>query len=92
MAFATTNVQVGSIGDAWRLSGKFTSSVGDADGTVSVGGALVTSAHFYDASDTTPTTQPLPIKMSTNSTTGVTTITVNVSNGVVDGRFSVIYK
>lgn len=92
MAFATSNVKYSSDGDLNRLIGDFTSSVGDADGTVSVGGARVYLAFFYDGTDTTATTQPLPIKISTNTTTGISTITVNVSNGVTAGRFYISYR
>lgn len=92
MAFATSNVKYSSDGDLNRLVGDFTSSRGDADGTIAVGGARVYLCHFYDQSDTTPGGNPLPISLSTNTTSGITTVTVNCSNGVTAGRFYVSYR
>jgi hypothetical protein len=93
MAFATSNVKYSSDGDLNRLVGDFTANKGDADGTVAVGGGRVYLAHFYDQAHTTPGgVSPLPISLSTNSTTGITTITVNVSGGVTTGRFYVSYR
>lgn len=92
MAFTTSNVKASNDSDLNRIVGDFTSSVGDADGTITVGGARVYFAQFNDQSDTTPTTQPLPYKISTNTTTGISTITVNVSNGVTAGRFYICYR
>ncbi len=91
MAFATSNVRLESIGSLFRMVGDFTSNVGDADGTVAVGGKVYDKV-FNDFSDTTPTTQPLPSKVSRNSTTGISTVTVNVSNGVTAGTFIIDYR
>lgn len=92
MAFATTNVKLESNGSLWQFVGEFTASVGDADGTVTVGGARVYQALFYDQSDTTPTTQPLPVKITEASTGKTSTITINVANGVSRGRFLVVFR
>lgn len=92
MAFTTSNVKLESNGSLWQIVGDCTASVGDADGTISVGGARVYQAYFYDAADTTPTTQPLPIKISTNTTTGISIITINASNGITTGRFLIVYR
>lgn len=92
MAFATSNVKLESIGSLWSFVGDFTSSVGDADGTVTVGGARVYQAVFYDQSDTTPTTQALPVKVVEATTGSTSAITINVSNGVTKGRFLIVYR
>lgn len=90
MAFATSNVQTASMGNLLALVGDFTADPGDADGTITVGGARIYSAHFYDGNDTTPTTIPLPVKISLSGI--LSTVTVNVGGGVTAGRFLIIYK
>lgn len=92
MAFATSNVKLESMGSLWVLVGDFTASVGDADGTVAVSGARVYDAKFFDGNDTTPTTIPLSVKVSTNSTSGLSTVTINVSAGASAGRFMIVYR
>lgn len=92
MAFATQNVKLESNGSLWLFAGECTSSVGDADGTITVGGNRVYQAHFYDQSDTTPTTQPLPVKVSESTTTNTSTVTINASNGIVKGRFLIFFR
>ena len=92
MAFATSNVKLESDGSLWALVGDFTANVGDADGAVVVGGARVYSSSFMDGSDTTPGAGMLPVSVSTNTSTGKSTITVNVSGGVTAGRFKVVYR
>lgn len=92
MAFATNNVKLESSGSLWYFVGECTSTAGDADGTITVAGARVYQAVIYDQSDTTPTTQPVPVKI-TEATTGTTSaITVNCSNGITKGRFVIIYR
>lgn len=90
MPFATSNVQSSNLGNLMALIGDFTADPGDADGTVTVGGARIYSAHFYDGNDTTPTSIPLPVKISLSGL--LSTVTVNVSGGVTAGRFMIIYK
>lgn len=92
MAFATQNVKLESNGSLWQLAGECTSTVGDADGTITVGGARVYQAFIYDQSDTTPTTQPVQVKITEASTGSTSTITVNCSNGIVKGRFLIVYR
>lgn len=92
MAFATSQVGFGNSGDMNVLRGKFTASVGDADGTITVGGALIGDARFWDGSKTTPSQSEFPFTMSTNTTTGITTFTVNVSRGATNGRFIIRYR
>lgn len=92
MAFATQNIKLESNGSLWQLVGECTSSVGDADGTITVGGNRVYQAYFTDVSDTTPTTQPLPVKVSESTTASTSTITINASNGITKGRFVIVYR
>lgn len=92
MAFATSNVKLESSGSLWQFVGDCTASVGDADGTITVGGARIYQAFVYDQSDTTPTTQPLPVKITEATTGSTSTITVNCSNGIVKGRFLIVYR
>ena len=90
MSFATSNVKTASAGNLNVLVGDFTAAVGAADGTITVGGARVYLSHFYDGNDTTPTTIPLPVKISLSG--ALSTVTVNVSGGVTAGRFIIIYQ
>ena len=92
MAFATSNVKLESTGSLWYFVGDCTSSVGDADGTITVGGARVYQAHVYDQSDTTATTQPVPVKITEATTGSTSAITVNCSNGIIKGRFVIIFR
>lgn len=92
MAFAMQNVKLETNGSTWLLVGECTSSPGDADGTVTVGGNRVYQALFFDVSDTTPTTQPLPVKIVESITAPTSVITVNASNGITKGRFSIVFR
>lgn len=91
MAFATTNVQVAPVGNGWRLTGEWTGAVGDAAGTVSVGGARVTAIAFNIQDATSQEDRPVPTSVSTDSTTGLSTVTVYNSQAVATGRFSIEY-
>ena len=91
MAFATTNVRLGSAGDKFRLTGNWTATQGDADGTVAVAGANVTSCTF-NIGNSADGDRPVPTQKSTNTTTGVTTITVRNADTVTDGYFSIEYN
>lgn len=92
MAFATSNIKLESSGSLWNLVGDFTASAGDADGSLSINGARIYQAYFYDQSDATPSQAVLPVKI-TEATSGTTsTITINVAGGVTRGRFIVVYR
>ena len=92
MAFATSNIRAINLGSVSGLVGDFTASKGDADGTVTVGGGRVYLCKFNDQTGTTPVNQAFPFGVSTNSTTNISTITVNCSSGATAGRFIVIYS
>lgn len=92
MAFATSNVRLGSAGDFFALSGNWTGSSGDASGTLSVGGAMVTEAVFYNFDNSSQEDRPTPVSSSTNTTNGVTTLTVHNHSNVTNGVFRVIYR
>ena len=93
MAFTTTNVTLKSNGDSWALTGDFTAAQGDNSGTVSVGGARVHSAEFYNQDGDIGMQSKLESSVSTNTTTGISTVTVNTSaNPVTNGRFRIVYN
>ena len=89
-ALVVTVVSLSADGDLLRLVGDFTPNAGDADGTITVGGARVYLAHFYDQNDTTPTSLPFPVKISLSG--ALVTITINVSGGATAGRFYICYR
>ena len=90
MAFATANVRKESAGSLNVLVGDWTGVVGDTAGTVTVGGARVYEAHFYDQSASTPVSVPFPVSMTVSGT--LTTVTVNYSKTVNTGRFIIFYR
>ena len=91
MAFATSQIQLGSTGDGWVLRGSWTGSEGDASGTVSVGG-LVSQVSFQNHDATSNEDRPTPCDISRDSTTGISTITVHNHSTVSVGRFAIHYK
>lgn len=92
MAFATQNVKLENCGSMWMFAGECTSSPGDADGTITVAGNRVYKAHIYDASNTTPTSDPIAVKVAESTTASTSTITVNASRGITKGRFLIFYR
>lgn len=93
MAFTTSAVRLGVLGDRWVLTGKYSSSAGDTTGTVSVGGALVHHADFTNQDSDPGENSTLEHSVSTNTSTGLSTITVSLSSSVItNGRFLIIYN
>ena len=91
MAFATSNVRLGSVGDTFSLRGGWTGSSSDASGTLAVRG-LVFSAIFQNHDATSQEDRPTPCDVSYSGTTGLSTITVHNHADVSVGRFHVIFK
>ena len=91
MAFATSNIKLESAGSLWNLTGNWTGGVGDASGTITVGGR-VTSLQFYNRDATSQEDRPTPASLSQDTSTGITTITVHNHADVTDGSFSVLYR
>ena len=91
MAFATSNVKLGSAGDKWTLSGGWTGSAGDVSGTLTVGG-LISSCIFQNHDATSNEDRPTPCDISYSSTTGKSTVTVHNHSDVSVGRFNIVYQ
>lgn len=89
MAFATTNVNVASVGNLNCLVGNWTGAIGDASGTVSIKGGNVYLVSFYNQDASSQEDRPTPCDISYSS--GTITITVHNHSGVTTGRFIVIY-
>lgn len=91
MAFATSNVRLDSSGSSWDLTGAWTGNSEDASGTITVGGAKIIACNFYNLDATSGEDRPTPCSASTDTTTGITTITVHNHSNVTNGIFSVRY-
>lgn len=93
MAFTTSNVKLSSAGDMWRYVGDWTSAQGDTSGTIVVGGARVYSIDIASQDGDAGVFARNEYSVSTNSTTGKSTITVGLNaNSVTQGRFSILYR
>ena len=91
MAFATTNVKVGTLGGPFKVyAGDWSGSAGDASGSITLGGGRVYQAHFenQDASPDSPKERPL-VDVSVSS--GVITLTVHNHMDVTLGRFLIVF-
>ena len=87
MAFATTVVQTKHLR---ATVGKWTSTEGDAAGTIAVEGGFVVAAIFtsIDSSGNVQTHHP---RWSESVSDNITTITVYHQETVTDGRFIIIH-
>ena len=85
MALALSQDKVTVSGDAFIYSGKWTASVGNAAGTVTLGRAA-RAAEFYDNVTSGPKQQRVSV-----SGLGSTTLTVYHQADVTDGRFVITY-
>lgn len=86
MAFSSTINNVQYIGPGKRqLSGTWSGLAGDAAGTMSVSGTVI-KTHFekFDADNTS---QGLA-RCSSSTTSGITTLTINNQDNVVNGQFT----
>lgn len=92
MAFATQNVKLESLGSLWLLSGECTSSIGDANGTITVGGNRVYTAQGYDASAITPKGGDLTVSVNESTTGPTSSVSINCSEGITKGRFFIVYR
>lgn len=89
MAFATTNVRGGVLGNLKFYAGDWSGAIGDADGTVTLNGGRVylTSFQNQDADGSKQTIDP---NISISGST--ITITVGNRNAVTTGTFIIIYS
>lgn len=92
MAFATSNVKQSAFGTFNSLVGDWTGSAGDASGTISVGGARVYLCIVSNQDAVSQEDRPTPCDISTNTTTGISTITVHNHADVTQGRFFIVYR
>ena len=86
MAFSTTVTNVQYMGPGKRqLSGTWSGLAGDAAGTMTVSGTVL-SARFekFDVDNT----YGIPVRCSSSTTSGITTLTVNNQDNVVNGTFT----
>lgn len=87
MAFSATVYNVAYLGPARvKLSGIWSGLAGDAAGTMTFAG-VVAGARF-EKFDNDNTTQILP-RVTTSTTSGITTVTINNQDNVVNGYFEI---
>ena len=91
MPFVTSNVKLESAGSLWRLVGNWSGAVGDATGTVGVGGR-VWDVNFGIQDAQSQEDRPVPTSISQNTTTGVSTVSVYNKSAVTTGNFSITYR
>lgn len=89
MAFATANVQGGSVGSLKFYAGDWTGSQGDASGVITLNGGRVYLSHFENQDTDNPTELP-PTDISISGS--VITLTVHNHMDVTNGRFLVIFS
>jgi len=89
MAFATSNIRRGTLGDLKVTAGNWTGSTGDADGSFIVEGGIVYLTQFRAGDGTTP--DQFILCSVTASSTGTVTITVPNRKTVARGSFIVIH-
>lgn len=88
MAFATTNVRTGAAGNLRFYCGDWSGSVGDADGTLTLGGGRVYLAEFING-DSDETKEKAAVDISESA--GTITLTVSNHMEVTTGRFIIIF-
>lgn len=89
MAFATTNNQTTVFGNLRVTYGQWSGAVGDAAGTLTVGGGQVWACLFA-SQDATGAYQMEPIQYSQSGSSGILTITVYNLAATTAGRFLII--
>lgn len=89
MAVSTSNVQMSTLGNKKVVSGDWSCSVGDAAGTIGVGGGRVYLAQFNPQNSSTPTDGFIQYSVSTSG--AVTTVTFYPHGTVTSGTFFIVY-
>lgn len=93
MAFSTRNVQLSTRGNHWVLCGDWSGNSGDDSGTIAVGGANVVGVVISN-SDPAPGLvgdRNTPFSITTNSTTGLSTVLIHNHANVTNGNFAIEY-
>lgn len=88
MAFSTTNVRAGTVGNLKLYAGDWSGLSGDASGSVTLSGGRVYFAEFSNQDTDQISEKPLTEVSISGSTI---TLTVHNHMDVTDGRFVVIY-
>lgn len=86
MAFATSNVLAGNAGNRRTVTGVWTSSAGDAPGTISIGSANVTSYDFDPNVSSGSSEKPL---VSASVSGATTTLSVYHHQTITAGKFRI---
>lgn len=90
MAFATSQVVLRRADDAWRTTGKWTGSVGDAAGTLTVPGMQVDEVVFKNNLATGgPANDPV---VTFSASGGLITVTVTNAVAVTNGFFTIVSR
>lgn len=90
MAFATSQQELGRNGDCYETRGKWTATVGDGAGTLTIPGSRVFRADFLNnLSSGGPANEP---NVSWSSSNGVITVTVSTFVTVANGSYSILSK
>lgn len=90
MAFADSLKRTESLGSSWLTTGKWTGTVGDAAGTITVPGQQVLSAQFdTNLSSGGPTG---PVAWSYTASNGISTVSVYHHQTVTDGRYAIVSR
>lgn len=93
MAFATSNIQSECDGSMWALTGSWSGNTADTTtGSIVVGGAKVSSVYICDNSPNNNTKNPMSFSVSTNTSTGLSTISWNYQEDVSSGVFKIVYR
>ena len=90
MAFATSQLRTEPIGASWLTTGKWTGSVGDAAGSISVPGALVLGAQFSVNQSSGGPVEYVP--WSYTAGTNPSAVTVYNKETVTAGQFFIISR
>lgn len=88
MAFATSNVVKENLGSTGLLRGTWTTSIGDADGTVT-GRGYASSADFRPNTATSPSDV---IQTRITNSSGTWTVTIPNQETVTAGTFEIRFK
>lgn len=88
MAFATSGVVKENLGSSGMLRGSWTTSIGDADGTVT-GSGYASSAEFRPNTSTSPSNV---IQTRISNSSGTWTVTIPNQETVTAGTFEIRFK
>lgn len=88
MAFATSNVRAGVVGNLRLFAGEWSGLQNDASGTVTVGGSRIYDVRFWDQGTASPKEWT---QVDVTEGSGSSTVTVHNHRTVTNGRFIITY-